>query len=359
MSIKHRVLVIDDDLILLKRVQGFLEATNNYVVETASSGGVGIQKVFEFSPELVICDISMNDLDGYEVYNILKQSKIIYSTIFIFLTGSESPHERKMGMYLGVDDFLQKPVVHEELLQVVKTRLQKQTMMKGIVGGQFEQVVDITPNPVFLITNEGDIKITNEAFMLKLGYNSEELQNMNVSEIFSPESLHSFLLWIKLAKKGVKQNFQAVVSMKTKNKSEVKVHLNALHFQFPFAFDADIFCLMYSDNNVLEMIKDKMTHPQSFIDPEPEEDTPRINVKEIVANGLQINENVLPVKLSKREKEVLELSCRGFTIKEIAGKLFISDRTVEKHRAQLMARFSARNFIEVFLYVIKNKIIKL
>lgn len=65
------------------------------------------------------------------------------------------------------------------------------------------------------------------------------------------------------------------------------------------------------------------------------------------------------ISFSERELEVLGLVCKGLSTKEIADKLFISSRTVEKHRANLMTKTDAKNIIEVIIYAVKHKLIDL
>jgi DNA-binding NarL/FixJ family response regulator len=67
--------------------------------------------------------------------------------------------------------------------------------------------------------------------------------------------------------------------------------------------------------------------------------------------------NKRAISFTEREKEVLELTCRGFTTNEIAGKLFVSDRTVEKHRASLLEKTGNKNTVNLILYAIKNRLV--
>ena len=76
-------------------------------------------------------------------------------------------------------------------------------------------------------------------------------------------------------------------------------------------------------------------------------------------NGYLTDNQFTPVHLSKREKEILQLSCKGTSIKQIAEKLNISDRTVEKHRTQIMEKTGSKNIIEVILYSFKNSLVEI
>jgi DNA-binding NarL/FixJ family response regulator len=62
--------------------------------------------------------------------------------------------------------------------------------------------------------------------------------------------------------------------------------------------------------------------------------------------------------LSQREKEVLELICRGMSNQEIADQLFISKRTVEKHRANLLAKTNTKNTAQLVMFAVENKLIE-
>lgn len=65
------------------------------------------------------------------------------------------------------------------------------------------------------------------------------------------------------------------------------------------------------------------------------------------------------IELTKREKEVLELICQGFSNQEISDKLYISQRTVERHRSSLLFKTNSKNSISLVIYSIKNNLIKI
>jgi DNA-binding NarL/FixJ family response regulator len=65
------------------------------------------------------------------------------------------------------------------------------------------------------------------------------------------------------------------------------------------------------------------------------------------------------IELTKREKEVLELICQGFSNQEISDKLYISQRTVERHRSSLLDKTNSKNSISLVIYSIKNNLIKI
>ena len=62
-------------------------AFSKYDVCFVDNGAAGIQKAFEYNPDLILCDINMGPLDGYQVYKVLEESKILNRIPFIFITG--------------------------------------------------------------------------------------------------------------------------------------------------------------------------------------------------------------------------------------------------------------------------------
>lgn len=80
-------------------------------------------------------------------------------------------------------------------------------------------------------------------------------------------------------------------------------------------------------------------------------------IKDLVSSK-KIKPNFQQVVLSEREIEIIKLICKEYTNKEIADKLFISVRTVDNHRENILRKINAKNIIGVVMYAIKNKIVE-
>lgn len=81
-------------------------------------------------------------------------------------------------------------------------------------------------------------------------------------------------------------------------------------------------------------------------------------LKNLKDNTLETTDD-FDIKLSKREKEVLDYLCLGFSNNEIADKLFISPRTVDGHRANLLSKTNSKNTVSLVLFAVKNNIVSL
>lgn len=107
------VLVVDDDLKNHKIIQGILE--DDYVLVSAFSGQECLDAVDSSQPHLVLLDIMMPDIDGYEVCKRLKSESATRDMPIIFISAKGSLEERLEGYEAGADDYFTKPFDHDEL----------------------------------------------------------------------------------------------------------------------------------------------------------------------------------------------------------------------------------------------------
>jgi YesN/AraC family two-component response regulator len=96
----------------------------------AESGIAGIELAQTHLPDLVVCDIMMPDISGYQVLSTLRQSLATIAIPFIFLTAKATMAELRQGMELGADDYLTKPCTVEQFLAAITTRLARQENFK-------------------------------------------------------------------------------------------------------------------------------------------------------------------------------------------------------------------------------------
>jgi two-component system, sensor histidine kinase and response regulator len=119
------ILVIDDDRIVRQTLFAGLKQSNDYEVLQAANGHDGLELARERHPDLIICDIEMPRLNGYNVIEQLQQDPATSRIPFIFLTSHSDHHSMRQGMILGADDYIAKPFKISELLEAVQTRLAK------------------------------------------------------------------------------------------------------------------------------------------------------------------------------------------------------------------------------------------
>jgi len=119
------ILIVEDDAGIRDSLKDILDFSG-YTVLTATNGKEGFNVIINSNPNLVICDVNMPELNGYELLGALKQrlSPELLPT-FIFLTAKIDNHDIRHGMNLGADDYVTKPFDHNQLLEIIKMRLEK------------------------------------------------------------------------------------------------------------------------------------------------------------------------------------------------------------------------------------------
>lgn len=122
-----KILVIEDEKNIRNRIVDTLElADEPYRVLTAQNGLEGVECARKELPDLIISDVMMPEMDGYEVLRILRADETTMTIPFVFLSAKADLAHIREGMNLGADDYLPKPFSIKELLRVVSSRLQKQ-----------------------------------------------------------------------------------------------------------------------------------------------------------------------------------------------------------------------------------------
>ncbi|NEQ55326.1 MAG: response regulator, partial [Leptolyngbya sp. SIO3F4] len=120
-----KILVIEDEVEIRSNLVELLELEGHDVVG-ADNGVTGLLGAIEHTPDLIICDVMMPELDGHDVLQALRQDPKTLTIPFIFLTALADKGDIRRGMVLGADDYLTKPFTRSDVLTAVETRLQKQ-----------------------------------------------------------------------------------------------------------------------------------------------------------------------------------------------------------------------------------------
>lgn len=133
----NRILVIEDEDAIRELISDILE-NEGYEVFSAPNGQEGLQLVTQTDPDLILCDIMMPTLSGYDVLAHVRSVSQAETTPFIFLTAKASRSDQRHGMEMGADDYLSKPFTRLELLNAVDARLQK----KAVVGSHYQRKIE-------------------------------------------------------------------------------------------------------------------------------------------------------------------------------------------------------------------------
>jgi len=140
MEEQRKILVIEDEPGLRTTLAELLEI-NGYEVQTAKDGLDGFNSILEYNPHLVICDINMPKMNGYEVLSsINKRMSEDLMPSFLFLTARVQLEDIKQGLKLGADDYILKPFVSTDLLASIEMRLKKRQSLLDYNDGKQSKV---------------------------------------------------------------------------------------------------------------------------------------------------------------------------------------------------------------------------
>ncbi len=157
-----KILVIEDDESIRDNICEFLEL-NDYSVVSAVNGKEGLLLANEYKPDLIICDIMMPKLNGYQVKENLSLKPDTSKIPFIFLTAKTEVRDIRDGMLLGADDYIVKPFDNNDLLKSIEVRLSR--ISEFVVSPTFQAadenlretdkvMVNVNGKPVIIEINE-------------------------------------------------------------------------------------------------------------------------------------------------------------------------------------------------------------
>jgi len=140
-----KILIVDDEESLRSLIEIYL-SNNNYEVISASNGREALEKIDRDKPEIIVSDIMMPEMDGYELLGILKGSAEYSDIPVIMLTSMDEDMDKIHGLSAGADDYMTKPFNMEELL----LRIEKLLFLKRRIAGaeyrftESQKLLDLT-----------------------------------------------------------------------------------------------------------------------------------------------------------------------------------------------------------------------
>ena len=124
------ILIVEDEPSLQETLAYNLKK-DGYTVETVGDGRSALEAARRLKPDLIMLDIMLPEMDGFEVARILRKEM---STAILMLTARDDEIDRVVGLEVGADDYLTKPFSMRELLARVKAQLRRTRMLREEMG---------------------------------------------------------------------------------------------------------------------------------------------------------------------------------------------------------------------------------
>ena len=352
------ILIIDDEKNIKENIAEYLQ-NFNFKTIVAENGANGVQLAIENKPDLIVCDIDMPVLDGYEVYKQVQQMPGLALTPFIFLTGKSSSEELRTGMLLGADDYITKPFKLNDILMSINKRLEKSEKIKSVSDQKLHALTENQLVGVFFYQKSGFI-YTNKKLRNILEYKQQELRTILFKHILIGGSKKDNLEKTFACLEGVLESILFEGFVVTNNNKTLQVIISVQHLKVN-GIKTLVGMLQVVESENKKSPKMLLDAYAGIIQQLKEENNSELAEKiESLKAKVNSEANVSPnntntrVNLSPREREVLTLICKGKTNTEIAKDLFLSNRTIENHRAKLLQKTNSKNTAQLVVFGIKK-----
>jgi PAS domain S-box-containing protein len=163
------ILVIDDDAITRETLSALLRA-DDYQVVLVGDGEQGLAQAARLSPDVILLDVMMPGMDGFEVCRRLRADSQLAEVPILMLTALDNRASRLEGLQAGADDFITKPFDPTELTTRVRTitRLNRYRRLLA-ERARFARLVEISPNGIAVVDAAGTIRLANQALARLVG----------------------------------------------------------------------------------------------------------------------------------------------------------------------------------------------
>ena len=203
---RAKILIVEDNIPLLEGIRELLEFSG-YDVLMAENGRDGLALLEDEKPDLIVSDIMMPEMDGYEFHTAVRERPELIDIPFIFLTAKGEKADVRRGKEIGVDDYITKPFEDEDLLIAIQAKL---TRWEGVRKHQDEEIADLKHKILLSLSHEFRTPLTyviNYADMLEME-----------QESVSTEDFHEFMQGIRKGARRLNQlveDFLILVELET------------------------------------------------------------------------------------------------------------------------------------------------
>ncbi len=190
MKHKSTILIVDDELFMSKTLEGLLTSPD-YMLALASNGEEALAKAAELTPDLILLDVMMPVMDGFEVCRRLRADAVLAEVPVIMVTALDDRESRLRGIEVGADDFISKPIDPVELQARVRTTIKLNRYRRLMVErAKFERITELAPDGIMIVDAEGTIRLVNPALIKMLGATDQEsVVNKNMLAFIAPDQV--------------------------------------------------------------------------------------------------------------------------------------------------------------------------
>ena len=219
MILANDILIVDDEIPNLQLLSELL-SQQGYKVRTAERPQVAIKSALAQPPSLILLDVRMPEMDGFEVCKHLKQDERTCGIPIIFISTLQDVQDNVRGFEAGGVDFLTKPFQEEEVLARVRTHMKLRNMqlhLEEMVAMRTAEVIEREERfrtifeqaavGIAHVSTDGRFLRLNQKFCEIVGYSEGEILAMSFQDITHPDDLDADLEYLQRVLKGKIENY--------------------------------------------------------------------------------------------------------------------------------------------------------
>lgn len=169
-NMKVKVLVVDDEKDIVDLIKYNLEKENEFIVSTANNGKQALELASSDKPDLILLDIMMPELNGFDVCKKLKSDNATSKIPVIFLTAKENEIDEIVGLELGADDYIQKPISPRKVIARIKSVIRRLNMEQDSMPAYQEVIkfknIEVDSNTHTVRISSRDVFFPKKEFQL-------------------------------------------------------------------------------------------------------------------------------------------------------------------------------------------------
>ncbi|MCB1142523.1 MAG: response regulator [Leptospiraceae bacterium] len=339
----YKILVVEDDSNIRNGIANFLKF-ENYSVQTAENGKIGFEIAKDIVPDLIISDIMMPVMDGYDFLTSIRNHSALSHLPVLFLSAKSESSMIRSGMNLGADDYITKPFSFDELLSAIKTRLSRKETIQDKSQAKLKSIrsnlISLMPHEYYTPLNS----ILGFSEVLREEYDTLEKSEAleMISSIFSSgkrlqnliENTLLYFWFTSATKSELDYDIEGEI---TSNCSEIIQDI--LHEE----------SLIYERNSDLEI--------NELIDCElsiREDHFAKIH-KELIINAIKFSNPGTPITISSKRKDsnylfTVEDRGRGFSDEQIKhiDEFTQFNRKMYEQQGQGLGLFLTKKLVEIY-----------
>lgn len=209
---KHKkILVVENVEEIALKIANLLRE-KGYEVCLAQNGAESIEKSFVYIPDLILCNVKVDQENGFEIFKILKQTTKNYRIPFIFFSLEYNKLDFRNGMNLGADDFLTKPFMNADLIKSVENQMVKYENLLSIGKLQLKALLELSPNYIFLFDGK-TLYNANSSFLKLFEIDLDSISTFTIEDFFDISSFEDIKDRIRRCNAGILEKFDEEVNV--------------------------------------------------------------------------------------------------------------------------------------------------